>query len=111
MAVQFKLGSGKVLVKTCTDDVDSTLLGQLGNLMRPPVIRSHVTAMLGVYVGASTVLGSAISTKGVIISITVVVNVGCGVSAIRVLLGDEGFADSLVKRCVSSNHCQMAAKK
>jgi tRNA-splicing ligase RtcB len=97
MPIQRVLTTGRVPVKIYTDDVSENALQQLANVSQLPFIHHHVAAMPDVHWGMGATIGSVIPTVGAIVPAAVGVDIGCGMSAIRLSLTAEKLPDSLVK--------------
>lgn len=73
----------RVPIKIWTEDVDYNSIEQLKNIANLPFIFKHVAAMPDVHLGKGATVGSVIATKGAIIPAAVGVDIGCGMSAIK----------------------------
>ena len=69
-------------------DVEDDAIEQLDNVAALPFIHKHVTAMPDVHWGMGATIGSVIPTSGAVIPAAVGVDIGCGMSAVR--LDGEG---------------------
>lgn len=89
----------KVPVKIWTDEVDYNSIEQLKNIANMPFIHSHVAAMPDVHLGKGATVGSVIATDSAIIPAAVGVDIGCGMSAIKLPIALELFLenDQMVK--------------
>lgn len=76
----------RVVVKTWTDDIEASALGQLENLARLPIVHGHVAAMPDVHAGIGSTVGAVIPTRGAVIPAAVGVDIGCGMNAVRLSL-------------------------
>ena len=87
----------RVPVKIWTDNIEEEALQQLRNTASLPFIVSHVAAMPDVHYGMGATIGSVLATRGAIIPAAVGVDIGCGMSAVKLpfhidqLGGDEGL--------------------
>jgi tRNA-splicing ligase RtcB len=97
MPVHRVLTEGRVPVKIYTDDVAENAVRQLVNVSRLPFVHHHVAAMPDVHWGMGATIGSVIPTLGAIVPAAVGVDIGCGMSAIRLSLPAERLPDSLAK--------------
>lgn len=88
-----------VPVKIWTDDVDQKSIEQLKNIANMPFIHKHVAAMPDVHLGKGATVGSVIATDKAIIPAAVGVDIGCGMSAIKLPIPLELFKenDAVVK--------------
>ncbi len=95
MPVRESITSSLVPVKIFTDDMDDTSRIQLRNVANLPFVFHHVAAMPDVHAGMGATIGSVIPTVGALIPAAVGVDIGCGVSGVRLAftsahLGDNG---------------------
>jgi len=60
-----------------------------------PFIHSHVAAMPDVHHGFGATVGSVIPARGAIIPAAVVVDIGCGMNAVRLSLRADELPDNL----------------
>lgn len=86
-----------VPVKMWTKDVhvESQAIDQLKNIASMPFIYKHVAAMPDVHLGRGATVGSVIATRKAIIPAAVGVDIGCGMSAMRLSLKAHELPDSL----------------
>lgn len=77
------LSNKKFPVKIWTEDVEDEAIGQLENTASLPFIFKHVAVMPDVHFGMGATIGSVIATKGAIIPAAVGVDIGCGMSAVK----------------------------
>src|SRR3954468_4793711 len=71
-------------IKIWTEDVEDSALAQLRNIAKLPFIDAHgVAAMPDVHYGVGATVGSVIATNDAIIPAAVGVDIGCGMSAVR----------------------------
>jgi tRNA-splicing ligase RtcB len=97
MPIHRVLTEGRVPVKIYTDDVAENAVQQLVNVSRLPFIHHHVAAMPDVHWGMGATIGSVIPTIGAIVPAAVGVDIGCGMSAVRLSLTADRLPDSLGK--------------
>ena len=97
MPIHRVLTEGSVPVKIYTDDVAENAVQQLVNVSRLPFIHHHVAAMPDVHWGMGATIGSVIPTIGAIVPAAVGVDIGCGMSAVRLSLTADRLPDSLGK--------------
>lgn len=95
MPVKRVISKGKVPVKIYTDDVDHRAIQQLQNISQLPFIHSHIAAMPDVHAGIGATVGSVIPTKSAIIPAAVGVDIGCGMSAVRLSISAGQLPDNL----------------
>jgi tRNA-splicing ligase RtcB (3'-phosphate/5'-hydroxy nucleic acid ligase) len=95
MPVRQTLTAGPVPVKVFTDDVEASARRQLENVSRLPIVFHHVAAMPDVHAGIGATVGSVIPTRGAIIPAAVGVDIGCGMSAVRLSLRAGQLPDGL----------------
>ncbi|MET0679565.1 MAG: RtcB family protein [Burkholderiales bacterium] len=95
MAVRKTIEQGGVPVHVWTDDVEAEALKQLLNVARLPFVFRHVAAMPDVHTGIGATVGAVIPTKGAIIPAAVGVDIGCGMSAVRLSLTAADLPDRL----------------
>src|SRR5690349_24046984 len=97
MPIKQQIDTGRVPVKVWTDDLEPTARKQLENVSRLPIVFHHVAAMPDVHAGIGATVGSVIPTRGAIIPAAVGVDIGCGMSAVRLTLRAGQLPDSLAK--------------
>ncbi|BBL73890.1 RtcB family protein [Methylomagnum ishizawai] len=95
MPIQRIMTKGRVPVKIYTDEVDSEAMQQLYNLSQLPFIHSHIAVMPDVHAGTGATVGSVIPTLGAIIPAAVGVDIGCGMSALRLSIRADQLPDNL----------------
>jgi tRNA-splicing ligase RtcB (3'-phosphate/5'-hydroxy nucleic acid ligase) len=95
MPVRKTIEQGGVPVHVWTDDVEAEALKQLLNVARLPFVFRHVAAMPDVHTGIGATVGAVIPTKGAIIPAAVGVDIGCGMSAVRLSLTAADLPDRL----------------
>jgi tRNA-splicing ligase RtcB (3'-phosphate/5'-hydroxy nucleic acid ligase) len=82
-------------VKVWTDHVEETSMQQLRDLACMPFIFKHIAVMPDVHWGNGTSVGTVIATKGAIIPAAVGVDIGCGMSAVKLNLIASDLPDNL----------------
>ena len=97
MPVKTILDQGRVPVRIWTDEIEATALQQLANVAQLPFLFHHVAAMPDVHAGIGATIGSVIPTRGAIIPAAVGVDIGCGMSAVRLSLNASDLPDSLAR--------------
>lgn len=70
-------------IKIWTEDIEPEAQEQLERLARLPFIYKHISVMPDVHAGRGSTIGTVIATKGAIIPSAVGVDIGCGMSAVR----------------------------
>lgn len=70
---------------------------QLINMSELPFIFSHIAVMPDVHWGMGATVGSVIATQGAIVPAAVGVDIGCGMSAVKLKITPEQLGDSLDK--------------
>ena len=95
MPIKTKITKGKVPVKIYTDDIEHQAMEQLTNMSQLPFVHSHIAAMPDVHAGIGATIGSVIPTKGAIIPAAVGVDIGCGMSAVRLSIKAVQLPDNL----------------
>jgi tRNA-splicing ligase RtcB len=93
------INEGRVPIKMWNDGVqiEDEAIQQLKNLSNMPFIFSHVAVMPDAHWGMGSTVGSVIATKGAIIPAAVGVDIGCGMSAVKLKLKVDDLGDSLAK--------------
>ena len=89
------IDQGGAPIHLFTDDVDGGSMQQLGEVSRLPIIAGPVAAMPDVHVGIGATIGSVIPTRGALIPAAVGVDIGCGMTAVRLSLTAEQLPDNL----------------
>lgn len=97
MPVRQTIATGQVPVRVFTDEVEASARAQLENVSRLPIVFHHVAAMPDVHAGIGATVGSVIPTRGAIIPAAVGVDIGCGMSAVRLSLRADQLPDNLAK--------------
>jgi tRNA-splicing ligase RtcB (3'-phosphate/5'-hydroxy nucleic acid ligase) len=95
MPVRQTIATGQVPVRVFTDEVEASARAQLENVSRLPIVFHHVAAMPDVHAGIGATVGSVIPTRGAIIPAAVGVDIGCGMSAVRLSLRADQLPDNL----------------
>lgn len=91
------INKGRVPVRVWTDEIESKAIDQLINISNLPIVHGHVAAMPDVHMGIGATVGSVIPTKNAIIPAAVGVDIGCGMSAVRLSLMASELPDNLYK--------------
>ena len=81
-------------IKIWTDDVDENSINQLKNIANMPFIHRHVAAMPDVHLGKGATVGSVIATDSAIMPCAVGVDIGCGMSAIKLPIPVSDFLEN-----------------
>ena len=76
----------RVPIKIWTEDIEPEAEQQLRNIADMPFIHSHVAVMPDVHLGRGATIGSVIATDGAIIPAAVGVDLGCGMSSVKLPL-------------------------
>lgn len=87
--------NGHKPVKIYTNDIENQALTQLKNIAALPIIHSHIAAMPDVHMGIGATVGSVIPTLKAIIPAAVGVDIGCGMSAVRLSVTATQLPDNL----------------
>ena len=95
MAANRILDKGGVPIHVFTDDIDQGSIQQLGELSRLPIVRGRVAVMPDVHVGIGATIGSVVPTKNALIPAAVGVDIGCGMSAVKLSLTADQLPDNL----------------
>jgi tRNA-splicing ligase RtcB len=88
-------GDGFKPVKIYTRDIENEALTQLKKIAQLPIIHSHIAAMPDVHLGIGATVGSVIPTLNAIIPAAVGVDIGCGMSAVRLSIKSSQLPDDL----------------
>lgn len=88
-------GNGYKPIKIYTNDIENQALTQLKQIASLPIIHSHVAAMPDVHAGIGATVGSVIPTLNAIIPAAVGVDIGCGMSAVRLSITSAQLPDNL----------------
>ncbi len=95
MTIKQSIDHTPVPVHLWTDEVDPQAMRQLANVAGMPFVHPHVAAMPDVHVGIGATVGSVIPTRGAIIPAAVGVDIGCGMIATQLSLGEADLPDSM----------------
>lgn len=82
-------------VKIFTRDIENEALAQLKRIAELPIIFSHIAAMPDVHLGIGATVGSVISTLNAVIPAAVGVDIGCGMTAMRLSNKSSQLPDNL----------------
>lgn len=88
-------GNGFKPVKIYTRDIENEALTQLKKIAELPIIHSHIAAMPDVHLGIGATVGAVIPTLNAIIPAAVGVDIGCGMSAVRLSVKSAQLPDNL----------------
>lgn len=88
-------GNGFKPVKIYTRDIDNEAMTQLKKIAELPIIHSHIAAMPDVHLGIGATVGAEIPTLNAIIPAAVGVDIGCGMSAVRISVKSSQLPDNL----------------
>ena len=88
-------GNGFKPVKIYTRDIENEALTQLKKIAELPIIHSHIAAMPDVHLGIGATVGAVIPTLNAIIPAAVGVDIGCGMSAVRLSVKSSQLPDNL----------------
>src|SRR5688572_17180225 len=88
-------GNGFKTVKIYTRDIENEALTQLKKIAELPIIHSHIAAMPDVHLGIGATVGAVIPTLNAIIPAAVGVDIGCGMSAVRLSVKSSQLPDNL----------------
>src|SRR3954462_5977245 len=89
-------GNGFKPVKIYTSDIENEALTQLKKIAQLPIVHSHIAAMPDVHLGIGATVGSVIPTLNAIIPAAVGVDIGCGMSAVRLSIKSSQLPDNLL---------------
>lgn len=84
-------------IKIWASDLEPEAENQLRNMGNMPFIHSHVAAMADAHAGKGSTVGTVIATKGAIIPAAVGVDIGCGMTAVKLPFKVDRFGDTLAK--------------
>lgn len=70
-------------IKIWTNDIEEEAKNQLINLSTLPFIHKHIAVMPDAHAGRGSTIGTVIATKGAIIPAAVGVDIGCGMTAVK----------------------------
>jgi len=77
-----------------TDDVDAATRDQLERVASLPIVHSHVAAMADAHLGKGATVGAVIPTREAVIPAAVGVDIGCGMTAVRLSLDASRLPDN-----------------
>lgn len=77
------------------DDLDEKTVEQARQTARLPVVHDHVALMADAHLGYGATVGSVIPTRGAVIPSAVGVDIGCGMSAVRLDIDAAQLPDDL----------------
>ncbi len=86
MPVRQTIAGEHVPVLVYSDDLDTATRDQLERVASLPIVHSHVAAMADAHLGKGATVGSVIPTRQAIIPAAVGVDIGCGMTAVRLSL-------------------------
>ena len=89
------LDQGGAPIHVFTDDIDWKSVAQLGAVSRLPIVAGRVAVMPDVHVGIGATIGSVIPTQGALIPAAVGVDIGCGMTAVKLSLAAQDLPDNL----------------
>ena len=95
MAANQILHKGGVPIHVFTDDIDQGSIEQLGDLSRLEIVSGRVAVMPDVHVGIGATIGSVVPTKNALIPAAVGVDIGCGMTAVKLSLDASQLPDDL----------------
>jgi tRNA-splicing ligase RtcB len=95
MAANQILYKGGVPIHVFTDDIDQGAIEQLGALSRLEIISGRVAVMPDVHVGIGATIGSVVPTRRALIPAAVGVDIGCGMTAVKLSLTANELPDDL----------------
>jgi len=98
MPVLQEISGGRVPVKVYTGEIEAAARQQLANVAQLPIVHHHVAAMPDVHLGIGATVGSVIPTLRAIIPAAVGVDIGCGMSAVRLSLGAGDIEERTLKK-------------
>lgn len=103
--MQKVISDTRVPVKIWASQIEDEAIEQVKNLANLPFIHSHVAVMPDAHAGKGSTIGSVIATKGAIIPAAVGVDIGCGMSAVKLPytvdeLGDLKMLRNSIERSV-----------
>lgn len=85
----------RVPVKIWATDLEPEAEQQVRNIANLPFISRHVAVMPDAHAGKGSTVGTVIATKGAIIPAAVGVDIGCGMTAVRLPVKIDAFGDNL----------------
>lgn len=87
----------KIPIKIWASDLQQEAENQVRNLAELPFIFDHIAVMADAHVGKGSTVGTVIATQGAIIPAAVGVDIGCGMSAVKLPFKIDILGDSLKK--------------
>ena len=91
------IGDTRVPIKIWTNDIEEEAVQQLRNMADLPFVYKHLAVMPDAHAGKGSTVGTVIATQGAIIPAAVGVDIGCGMSAVKLPFKIDLFGDSLDK--------------
>lgn len=91
------INTGKYPIKIWTNDIEEEAKEQLQKLSNMPFIHKHIAVMPDVHAGKGSTIGTVIATKGAIIPAAVGVDIGCGMTAVKLPFKIDVISDKLPK--------------
>jgi len=85
----------RVPVKIWTEDIEEEAQRQLLRLSNLPFIHNHIAVMPDVHAGKGSTIGTVIATKGAILPCAVGVDIGCGMTALKLPFKIDFISDKL----------------
>src|SRR5437660_7534477 len=76
-------------------EIDPGAISQAEKTSRLPIVEGHVALMPDAHVGIGATVGSVIPTKGAVIPSAVGVDIGCGMVAAELDVGESQLPDTL----------------
>ena len=95
MAANRILDKGGVPIHVFTDDIDQGSIEQLAGLSRLDIVTGRVAVMPDVHVGIGATIGSVVPTRKTLIPAAVGVDIGCGMTAVKLSLTADRLPDDL----------------
>ena len=89
------LDKGGVPIHVFTDDIDHKSIEQLTQVSRLEIVRGRVAVMPDVHFGIGATIGSVVPTKNALIPAAVGVDIGCGMTAVKLSLKADDLPDDL----------------
>lgn len=94
MPVRQTINGERAPVFVYTDDLDAATRDQLERVASLPIVHSHVAAMADAHLGKGATVGAVIPTREAIIPAAVGVDIGCGMTAVRLSLDAGRLPDN-----------------
>ena len=95
MAANRILDRGGVPIHVFTDDIDQGSIEQLGALSKLSIVSGRLAVMPDVHVGIGATIGSVVPTRKALIPAAVGVDIGCGMTAVKLSLNASELPDDL----------------